>query len=238
MFERRVYFRHGDGSESVGFTDLYRRGAFVLEAKKLKPGLATPGFDAALLRARTQGEGYARALPVSEGRPPFVIVVEVGRVIELYADFTAAARPIFLFPIRAVTGFAEELRDPAVRERLRAVWLDPLNLDPTRRSARVTFEIAQHLAELARTLEGWSQSGGGGWISDPLPVHLLCRGRGGFVASPRFHRSAGQPDSKPGTVRAAGQGVVAGDGYRGFQWRFSARCPTGLQTEQQRTPVA
>ncbi|RUQ31302.1 MAG: class I SAM-dependent DNA methyltransferase [Candidatus Competibacteraceae bacterium] len=154
VFERRVHFRHGDGSESVGFIDLYRRAAFVLEAKKLKPGLATPGFDAALLRARTQGEGYARALPVSEGRPPFVIVVEVGRVIELYADFTRSGATYIPFPDpRSHRIWLEELRDPAVRERLRAVWLDPLNLDPTRRSARVTFEIAQHLAELARTLE-------------------------------------------------------------------------------------
>src|SRR5690606_25228863 len=36
VFERRVTFRHGDGTESSGFIDLYRRGAFVLEAKKLR----------------------------------------------------------------------------------------------------------------------------------------------------------------------------------------------------------
>ena len=154
VFERRVHFQHGDGSESVGFIDLYRRGAFVLEAKKLRPGLATQGFDAALLRARSQGENYARALPISEGRPPFVIVVEVGRVIELYADFTRSGATYIPFPDpRSHRIRLEGLRDPAVRERLRAVWLDPLNLDPTRHSARVTFEIAQHLAELARTLE-------------------------------------------------------------------------------------
>jgi len=154
VFERRVNFRHGDGSESVGFIDLYRRGAFVLEAKKLKPGLAAPGFDAALLRARTQGENYARALPVNEGRPPFVVVVEVGRVIELYADFTRSGATYIPFPDpRHHRIRLEDLRDPVIRERLRAVWLDPLNLDPTRRSARVTFAIARHLAELAQSLE-------------------------------------------------------------------------------------
>ena len=47
----------------------------------------------------------------------------------------------------------EDLRDSAVRERLRAVWLDPLSLDTTRRVTRVTFEIAQHLAQLVRSLE-------------------------------------------------------------------------------------
>jgi hypothetical protein len=154
VFERRVVFQHGDGSESAGFIDLYRRGAFVLEAKKLRQGIAVKGFDTALLRARGQGENYARALPASEGRPPFVVVVDVGRMIELYADFTRSGATYTPFPDpRSHRIRLENLRDPAVRERLRAVWLDPLNLDPTRRSARVTFEIAQHLAHLARTLE-------------------------------------------------------------------------------------
>ena len=88
VFERRVHFAHGDGSQSFGFADCYKRGAFVLEAKKLKQGAGTRGFDEALLRARAQAESYARALPASEGRPPFVVVVDVGQVIELYAEFT------------------------------------------------------------------------------------------------------------------------------------------------------
>ena len=76
VFERRVSFAHGDGSASAGFIDCYRRGAFVLEAKKLKAGkdgAPTKGFDDALLRARAQAEGYARALPAAEGRPPFLV---------------------------------------------------------------------------------------------------------------------------------------------------------------------
>jgi hypothetical protein len=36
MFERPVTFRWGDGDSSAGRIDCYRRGAFVLEAKKLK----------------------------------------------------------------------------------------------------------------------------------------------------------------------------------------------------------
>ena len=40
VFERRVSFAHGDGSSSAGFIDCYKRGAFVLEAKKLKAGRA------------------------------------------------------------------------------------------------------------------------------------------------------------------------------------------------------
>jgi len=88
MFERPITFSHGDGSTSAGRIDCYRRGHFVLEAKKLKAGSHTKGFDDALLRARAQAEGYARALPAPEGRPPFLMVVDVGNVIELYAEFT------------------------------------------------------------------------------------------------------------------------------------------------------
>src|SRR5690606_35264967 len=63
MFERPITFSHGDGSTSAGRIDLYRRGAFVLESKKVRLGAHTKGFDDALLRARSQAEGYARALP-------------------------------------------------------------------------------------------------------------------------------------------------------------------------------
>ena len=35
VFERRVTFRHGDGSASTGRIDCYKRGHFVLEAKKI-----------------------------------------------------------------------------------------------------------------------------------------------------------------------------------------------------------
>jgi len=56
MFERPITFRHGDGSSSPGRIDLYLRGAFVLESKKLKAAAHTKGFDEAMLRARSQAE--------------------------------------------------------------------------------------------------------------------------------------------------------------------------------------
>ncbi len=36
VFERRVTFGHGDGTTSMGFIDCYRRGSFILEAKRVK----------------------------------------------------------------------------------------------------------------------------------------------------------------------------------------------------------
>jgi len=113
VFERRVTFAHGDGQQSFGFIDCYRRGAFVLEAKKLKAASHTRGFDEALLRARSQAEGYARALPAAEGRPPFVVVVDVGRP---KADFIVG-NPPFIGKLK----MREALGDGYV-EALRSVW--------------------------------------------------------------------------------------------------------------------
>ncbi|MDH5829562.1 class I SAM-dependent DNA methyltransferase [Luteimonas sp. M1R5S18] len=154
MFERPISFAHGDGSTSAGRIDLYRRGAFVLESKKVRLGSHTKGFDDALLRARSQAEGYARALPAAEGRPPFVVVVDVGQRIELYSEFSRSGATYVPFPDPRSHRIAlDDLRRPEVRERLRRVWLDPLSLDPSRESARVTREIADRLARLARSLE-------------------------------------------------------------------------------------
>jgi len=161
MFERPVSFRHGDGSASPGRIDCYRRGCFVLEAKKLKvgadgtaTGVTTRIFDDALLRARSQAENYARALPAGEGRPPFVIVVDVGNVIELYAEFSRSGGTYTPFPDpRSHRIRLTDLRDEAVRRRIKAVWLDPLSLDPATATAKVTREIAAHLAEVAKSLE-------------------------------------------------------------------------------------
>jgi hypothetical protein len=159
VFERRVHFAHGDGSTSAGRIDCYRRGTFVLEAKKVKLGSHTKGFDDALMRARAQAEGYARALPAAEGRPPFLVVVDVGHVIELYAEFTKSGATYTPFPdARSHRLKLADLRDEAVRNRLRTLWLDPMALDPARASAKVTREVAVQLAALARSLE---QSGHG-----------------------------------------------------------------------------
>jgi hypothetical protein len=155
VFERRVNFRHGDGSSSNGYIDCYRRACFILEAKQTRMSESLGRvFDDALLRARGQAENYARALPADEGRPPFLVVVDVGNVIELYAEFSRSGATYVPFPDpRSHRIRLADLRDEAVRARLAAVWLDPLSLDPTRHAARVTREIAGHLAALAKLLE-------------------------------------------------------------------------------------
>ena len=182
VFERRVDFKHDDGSATPGRIDLYKRGCFVMEAKQSakrvkarkadprQPGLlpedaaqvkagtatrGTRGWDSAMRAAKRQAEDYARALPKEHGWPPFVLVVDVGYVIEVYADFSGQGKNYAQFPDRAGYSIPPDgLRDPGIRARLRAIWTEPQSLDPARRSAEVTREIAERLAKIARSLEG------------------------------------------------------------------------------------
>jgi hypothetical protein len=154
VFERRIEFSHGDGTVTNGFIDCYRRGSFVLEAKKIRKAIETKGFDDALMRARAQGEGYARALPAPEGRPPFVIVVDVGHIIEIYSEFTRTGATYTPYPDpRRHRITLDQLHDDSIRDRLRKLWLEPMALDPARISAKVTRDVAVQLAEVAVSLE-------------------------------------------------------------------------------------
>ena len=178
VFERAVTFHHPDGSTSSGRIDLYRRSCFILEAKQgvekqvatealaeatkakvraAKKGTAQRGsaaWDEAMLKARSQAEQYARALPAAEGRPPLLLIVDVGHSIEIFSEFSRTGGTYIPFPDpRNHRIFLSQLEDPAVRETLRLAWTDPLALDPSRRSARVTREIAQSLGRLAASLE-------------------------------------------------------------------------------------
>jgi len=178
VFERSVARQRADGSVTPNYIDLYKRGCFVLEAKqgveqeeaaeafseaererraRRKKGTATrgsKGWDEAMLRARGQAEQYARALPAAEGRPPFVLVVDVAHCIEVYSEFTRSGGAYVPYPEpRSHRIGMEALRDERTRATLRAVWTDPLALDPARLSARVTRDIAARLARLAKSLE-------------------------------------------------------------------------------------
>ena len=180
-FEYPVKFRDLDGSASTGRIDLYRKGKFVLEAKQSRqkggakeilqaqgslfeadPTVALPrgrrgadrAWDVMMLHARRQAEEYAKALPASHGWPPFLIICDVGHCFEFYADFTGQGKNYVQFPDRQrFRVYLDDLRDKAVRERIRTIWDQPESLDPTRHSARVTRQIAQRLAAVSKALE-------------------------------------------------------------------------------------
>ena len=182
VFER-VVTHHRDDGEAIGRIDLYRRNSFVLEAKQScwkggdkaiagqsdlftaerdaeraasergRAG-ARRAWDVLMLDAKRQAEEYARALPPSHGWPPFILVCDVGHCIEVYADFTGQGKNYTQFPDRqSFRVYLEDLRRPEARDRLKAIWLSPQSLDPTRTAAKVTREIAGRLAEVSKALE-------------------------------------------------------------------------------------
>ncbi|MBI4623098.1 MAG: class I SAM-dependent DNA methyltransferase [Verrucomicrobia bacterium] len=174
VFERAVPLHQRDGRTTTGRIDLYKRGCFVLEAKQyahsatgpeipLLPSQIKPrrgvvrgseAWDDAMLAARGQAERYARSLPVGEPTPPFLLAVDVGHVFELYADFSQQGKAYLPFPdARSHRIRLADLAKPTIRARLRAVWLDPRSLDPSKISVEVTREVAGHLAELAQSFE-------------------------------------------------------------------------------------
>ncbi|WP_376690267.1 class I SAM-dependent DNA methyltransferase [Wenzhouxiangella sp. EGI_FJ10409] len=154
VFERRVDINHPDGSTTRGYIDLYRRGHFVLEAKQVSEKHESSRWDKAMLRAAAQADTYIRALPAEEGRPPFLLTCDVGKTIEVYSEFTRSGATYVPFPDpRKHRIHLEDLREEKVRERLKKIWTDPDSLDPSKYAARVTREISDTLAKLARTLE-------------------------------------------------------------------------------------
>ena len=122
-----------------------------------------------MYEAKGQAELYVRNLPSSEHNPPFIAVVDVGHTIELFADFSRQGRTYIPFPDPGTHRIKlRDLGDQTVRERLKLVWIDPLALDPSRRTAKVTREVAAKLAELAKSLEQT------GYAAD-LVAHFLMR---------------------------------------------------------------
>lgn len=177
VFERAVKPRLSEASTAPKRIDLYKRNAFILEAKQSRlPGqknalpnqgalfdessepfdrrTAVRGWDVMMQRARKQAEDYVFLLDADHPAPPFIITCDVGHCVELYADFTGTGRAYDQFPDRkGFRIFLDDLRNPDIRALLVKIWTDPHSLDPTRESTRVTREIAKRLAEVSKSLE-------------------------------------------------------------------------------------
>jgi hypothetical protein len=178
VFERPVTFRHAGGATSTGRIDCYKRDCFILEAKQSakrqkareteqlqlagletsqKLGHAkrgTKSWDKVMIAAKKQAEDYARSLPDDHSYPPFLLIADIGNVIEVYADFSGQGRNYAHFPDRQSYRLSmDDLLEPEIQERLRTIWTDPQSLDPTRISAEITTDIAERLAKIAKSLE-------------------------------------------------------------------------------------
>ena len=137
VLERAVTFDDGGGKQTTGRIDLYKRGCFVLETKqgttspdeqataekaqlgqpaeKRRRGHAVRGtakWEQMMRDAQEQALRYVRALPASEPRPPFVVVVDVGHCFDVYSNFAGVGDSYVPFPDSAHARF--HLRDLAL----------------------------------------------------------------------------------------------------------------------------
>ena len=179
VLERAVTFDDGGGKQTTGRIDLYKRGCFVLETKqgtntpdeqataekaqlglpaeKRRKGHAVRGtakWEQMMKAAYEQALRYVRALPASEPRPPFVIVVDVGHCFDVYSNFAGVGDNYVPFPDSGhYRFFLPALAKPELRAQLHQLFTDPQQLDPSRRAALVTRQLAGYLAGLSTQLE-------------------------------------------------------------------------------------
>ena len=125
-FERPVTFTHTH-KPSTGFIDVYRSGHFVLETKQgvdqkknrqgdLTKGIpdrkqkrtghgvrGTAGWDGTMLKARNQADNYARAVSKEDGWPPFLLIVDIGHVIDFMLISRGRGRATTSFQMATAT---------------------------------------------------------------------------------------------------------------------------------------
>lgn len=175
-FERPVKNRI---TGKANFIDLYRRGCFVLEGKQgsdkkgkikdpkqkelqlgtyipkdIRKGTATRGTNEWLkemIKARQQAERYAHSLETDQGLPPFILVVDVGYIIEIYADFSGQGKYEQFPSKKDYRIYMDDLLRKGTQDTLRKIWLDPHSLDASQHAAEVTREVAVELAELGKS---------------------------------------------------------------------------------------
>ncbi|MCL2825687.1 MAG: hypothetical protein FWD57_16975, partial [Polyangiaceae bacterium] len=174
-FGRKTGGLHGDGSGDVPTLDLYKEGCFVLVsieshgqdvksasvssrdarefAARSRRERGTISWEVAMQRAKCDAERIVSCLPPADMPTPFLVVVDVGHCFDLYARFSGTNGPYLHYPYPGQNRFMLcDLAKPTVQSLFHAIWSDPFSLDQSTSAVRVTEEVSDHLAELARML--------------------------------------------------------------------------------------
>ncbi len=154
VYEKPAVLLHAAGKPTIGKIDLFRNGRFLLEAKQgsntTKVGRTRRGtnaWHAMMSDALGQAKRYVETL---DAPPPFLLVVDLGHAIDLFASFDGS-RVYHPFP-NALSNRTFFTGLEGLLPTLHAVWEEPLSLDPVRRTTAVTREVAAHLAGLSKEL--------------------------------------------------------------------------------------
>ncbi|BAK66034.1 hypothetical protein SLG_13590 [Sphingobium sp. SYK-6] len=118
-------------SGGEGWADVWRKGCFAWEYK---------GLHANLDKAYNQLLQYAVALE----NPPLLIVSDMSRIV-IRTNWTNSVQERHEFAL-------EDLVDGTVRERLKAVFLDPESFKPEKSRQELTEETAREFAGIAQRL--------------------------------------------------------------------------------------
>lgn len=156
IFERPVdsFTSEGARKKSKNRIDLYRRDCFVMEGKQSGKKIGSQGWNSAMQKAKNQADNYIRSLPTDEGRPPFIVVVDVGNGIQLYSEFSRSGGIYVPFPDPSHYLIKlEDLGITEIQKRLQTLWISPDALDSSKYAAKVTKEVSVKLAQLAKLLE-------------------------------------------------------------------------------------
>jgi len=152
-FDKEVRFFHSDRDTTVRFVDFYKDGHFLIEAKQggetTGKGTAKRGTETyrkAMEKAFFQARSYTPFLP---SKPPFLITCDIGSHFEVWTGFSGdyggygAREKIEL----------DDLLKPEIFNRFVLIFTDPQKLNPEKYRAKVTREVADDLAKLAKWLE-------------------------------------------------------------------------------------
>jgi len=116
-----------------GFADVWKKGCFAWEYKGKKKNL---------------DEAYKQLLRYRESllNPPLLVVCDFDRYI-IKTNFNGTVQEVHEFTNR-------QIDDPKILKLLRDVFTNPDYLRPLRTTARVTEELAEKIAAVARSLQG------------------------------------------------------------------------------------
>jgi len=153
-FEKDLKITLLDGSTTTGSIDLFKDGAFVLEAKQgstktsggSSPQRGTRAYEKYMENAFGQAVNYAIRLPQ---RPPFLMTCDIGHAFHVWDSFSGSYGGYGARRSIPIT----ELSKPEIQSFLRTIWVEPLALDPGKRRTLVTMQVAKELGHLASQLE-------------------------------------------------------------------------------------
>jgi hypothetical protein len=79
----------------------------------------------------------------------------IGHFIEIYADFSGQGKNYAHFPNRQSYRISMDgILEADTQKLFSKIWTDPQSLSPAKESARITKDVAERLAIIAKYLEG------------------------------------------------------------------------------------